>query len=48
MFHLIKNLVDYCRAAQEKTMTIVFLGLDNAGKSTIIADLQGGTVVVPP
>lgn len=41
MFSLLANLYDYVKAKSERKLTLVALGLDNAGKTTIINSVQG-------
>ena len=35
MFHLARNLYRYCKAQTERELSLVLIGLPNAGKSTI-------------
>eukprot|EP00163_Fabomonas_tropica_P031156 TRINITY_DN7310_c0_g1_i2.p1 TRINITY_DN7310_c0_g1~~TRINITY_DN7310_c0_g1_i2.p1 ORF type:complete len:131 (+),score=10.29 TRINITY_DN7310_c0_g1_i2:256-648(+) len=41
MFHLMKNLVNYLQKSGEKRITIVVIGVDNAGKTTLISSIKG-------
>jgi ADP-ribosylation factor-like protein 13B len=43
MFSLCRNAWRYFRRRKEKSITIVLLGIDNAGKTTMLAALQGRT-----
>ena len=44
MLHLIQNAYHYAKAKRDgsKSVTIVLIGLDNAGKTTIFNGLKGG------
>lgn len=41
MFHLAKNLYEYCKAKRNREISLVLVGLPNAGKSTIKEVLGG-------
>ena len=46
MFTLLRNLCKYCQAAAERTIPVLILGVDNAGKTTLLSSLMGGMRVV--
>mmetsp|Transcript_33686 Transcript_33686/g.73553 ORF Transcript_33686/g.73553 Transcript_33686/m.73553 type:complete len:319 (-) Transcript_33686:280-1236(-) len=41
MFGLMKNLYAYMKKRKDRMLTLVLVGLDNAGKSTLLANLRG-------
>eukprot|EP00762_Andalucia_godoyi_P000317 ANDGO_03082.mRNA.1 ADP-ribosylation factor-like protein 13B len=41
MFTLLHNLYKYCKKRREREVSIVIIGLDNAGKSTLLSVLKG-------
>jgi len=41
MFGLAKNLYQYLRKRKDRLLTLVLVGLDNAGKSTLLCTLRG-------
>lgn len=41
MFGLLHNLYTYCKAKTERKLTIALLGVDNAGKTTLLNSLLG-------
>uniref|UniRef100_A0A7S3DEW0 ADP-ribosylation factor-like protein 13B n=1 Tax=Palpitomonas bilix TaxID=652834 RepID=A0A7S3DEW0_9EUKA len=41
MFSLFRNLVKYIKNKRERKVTIILLGIDNAGKTTVFKGIQG-------
>lgn len=41
MFQLLYNFYHYCRKRSERTMTLAVLGIDNAGKTTLVNTVKG-------
>lgn len=41
MYHLARNFVSWLRKRDQAKVTILIIGLDGAGKSTMFHDLQG-------
>jgi len=41
MFGLMRNFYNYCKHRKERVVTVALLGVDNAGKSTILYRLKG-------
>lgn len=42
MFGLMRNFYKWCKTRKEKVVTAALLGIDNAGKSTVLACMKGG------
>jgi ADP-ribosylation factor-like protein 13B len=45
MFALLHNLYKFVRNAMERRVCLIVLGIDNAGKTTLLNTLQGQNMV---
>jgi GTPase SAR1 family protein len=46
MFGLLRNLYKWYKSKNEKIVKFALIGIDNAGKTTILARIKGGMKLV--